>query len=624
MAFLRFTSRIIDLGDSVIRFAWMTAGALTMGLGVWAMHFVAMLAYRLPVPVAYDPVITTLSAVPAVLGSAVALHIVARPTVTTLRLVLGGVFLGAGIGAMHYTGMAAMQFDAFVRYDMTLFVMSIVVAVALAFIGLYATLWTTRHGGVAPTRRREIVGALIMGLAVSGMHYTAMISAYCFAIDTRLNIMPFDPQVFAGVTTTVAVLVLLMAIGGVVFDRRLAREITQRERVQTQLQQAQKMEAIGQLTGGIAHDFNNLLGIIIGNLDLLKETQSFDAKGSRLVNAALDAALLGTDLNRRMLAFARRQSLQPERVDVEGVLADMKTLVERAVGGRVRVHVALGSNTDAPIWPVSVDLTQLEAALINLAVNARDAMPDGGTLTIETANATVDGAYRASHPDIKLGDYVCISISDTGVGMTRDVQARAFEPFFTTKPLDKGSGLGLSMVFEFVQQSGGYINIYSEPRRGTVIRLYLPRAENSSAPLVRRRARGEGGATQNGHEVILLVEDNDLMREVTTALLDELGYTVIAASNAEAALKIIDADASIDLLFSDVIMPGAMDGIALTREAKRRRPDLRALLTSGFTNRAGESLAAHGGADPGLPARLLTKPYRAQELAAAIRQALDE
>ncbi|MCD6073473.1 MAG: sensor hybrid histidine kinase, partial [Rhodospirillales bacterium] len=548
-AFLRFTSRIIELGDSVIRFAWMTAGALTMGLGVWAMHFVGMLAYRLPIPVAYDPVVTAASALPAVLGSAVALHVVARPKVTTLRLLLGGVFMGAGIGAMHYTGMAAVRFDAFVRYDPVLFITSVVVAVALAFVALFATLWTMQQGGVGPTRRREAVGALIMGLAVSGMHYTAMTSAFCFSSDTRLNVMPFDPQVFAGVTTTVAVLVLLMAIGGVVFDRRLAREIGQRHRVQSQLQQAQKMEAIGQLTGGIAHDFNNLLGIIIGNLDLLKEMQQVDAKGSRLINAALDAALLGTDLNRRMLAFARRQSLQPERVDVEGLLTSMRTLVERAVGGRVFVRMSIGAQAETPIWPISVDLTQLEAAIINLAVNARDAMPDGGTLTIETANAVVDATYRASHPDIKPGDYVCISISDTGVGMTPEVQTRAFEPFFTTKSFDKGSGLGLSMVFGFVQQSGGYINIYSELGRGTVVRLYLPRADADAAPAIHRRRSDTVAVSEGGHETVLVVEDNKLMSEVATALLTELGYVVIIASNAEEALKIIDTDTSIDLLF---------------------------------------------------------------------------
>jgi NO-binding membrane sensor protein with MHYT domain/nitrogen-specific signal transduction histidine kinase len=517
-AFLRFTSRIIELEGSVIRFAWMTAGALTMGLGVWAMHFVAMLAYRLPIPVAYDPVVTALSALPAVVGSAVALYVVARPKVTTLRLLLGGVFMGAGIGAMHYTGMAAIRFDAFVRYDLMLFVTSVVVAVALAFIALFATLWTMQRGGVGPTRRRETIGALIMGLAVSGMHYTAMTSAFCFAADSRLNVMPFDPQVFAGVTTTVAVLVLLMAIGGVVFDRRLAGEIAQRRRVQTQLQQAQKMEAIGQLTGGIAHDFNNLLGIIIGNLDLLKETQQVDAKGSRLINAALDAALLGSDLNRRMLAFARRQSLQPERIDVAGVLAGMKTLIERAVGGRAFVRMPLGTTgAETPLWPVTVDLTQLEAAIINLAVNARDAMPEGGTLTIDAANASVDTTYRASHPDIKLGDYVCVSISDTGIGMTPEVQARAFEPFFTTKPFDKGSGLGLSMVFGFVQQSGGYINIYSEPGRGTVVRLYLPRADANALPTTHRHKSDAVAASPIGHETVLVVEDNRLMSEVASA-----------------------------------------------------------------------------------------------------------
>jgi NO-binding membrane sensor protein with MHYT domain/nitrogen-specific signal transduction histidine kinase/CheY-like chemotaxis protein len=751
-AFLRFTSRIIELGSSVVRFAWMAAGALTMGLGVWAMHFIGMLAYRLPIPVGFDAAVTALSALPAVLGSAVALFVVGRPAVTMARLLLGGTFMGAGIGAMHYTGMAAIRFDAFVSYDPLLFATSVVVAVALAFVALFSTLWSVRQEGSAPSLFREGVGAAFMGLAVSGMHYTAMTSAFCFAQPVMGHrVLALDHEVFAAVTTTVAAIVLLMAIAGIIFERRLSLEIARRQQAaerarvidqrmrdaietmpdglalfdrdaklvlwnsryagdeltqellkpgakyadlvrhrieaqwpdapperkekmiaerleqfrnpaapmttqrsdgrwffvrtrstadggavmvrtditplkqaeeklrhsEQQLQQAQKMEAIGQLTGGIAHDFNNLLGIIIGNLDLYTESADGAREGLPLIEAALDAALRGADLNQRLLAFARRQSLQPERVNPTEVLEGMINLLNRAVGERIVVRMKHG---DA-IWPIKVDLAQLESAIVNLAVNARDAMTDGGTLTIETTNVTIDKDDVENHLGAKNGDYVCIAVSDTGTGMTADVQARAFEPFFTTKPTGRGSGLGLSMVFGFVKQSDGHVNIYSETGLGTVLRLYLPRASGEAVgerPSVERTP----ASLPTGSEIVLVVEDNEAMGEVAAKQLKDLGYKVIGARNAMEALTILDNGTQIDLLFTDVIMPGALDGIALTHEARKRRPKLKVLLTSGFTNRASEPTMPES--EIQLPARLLTKPYRKHHLAESIRQALDE
>jgi signal transduction histidine kinase len=418
------------------------------------------------------------------------------------------------------------------------------------------------------------------------------------------------------VTTTVAVLVLLMAIGGVVFDRRLSQEIVRRRRAQAQFEQAQKMEAMGQLTGGLAHDLNNLLGIIIGNLDLLKETLPKSSEDQELVDAALESALRGADLNRRLLAFARRQPLQPERTDLADVLAGMTELLNGATGERVTIRM----ETPGRVWPVKIDPAQLEAAVINLAVNARDAMPDGGTLAIEMRNAVIDDDYVARHPYAKAGEYVSLSVSDSGTGMSPEVQARAFEPFFTTKPVGKGSGLGLSMVLGFAQQSGGHVTIYSEPGRGTTVRLYLPRLRESE-PVTQAPSNEDTvpSAPPTGSEIVLVVEDNEAMGEIATRQLTELGYRVVEARNAAEALKIIESKTPIDVMFTDIVMPGALDGIALTREAKRHRPELKVLLTSGF---AGENAGRNERSS--LPARLLSKPYRKHELAQSMRQALDE
>lgn len=870
-AFLRLAARIAELRQAPVRYLWLAGGALTMGLGIWAMHFVGMLAYRLPIPVSYDAFVTGLSAMPAVLASAVALHIVARPTITMSRLLLGGAFMGAGIGVMHYTGMAAMRLDAFVRYDPLLFGTSIVVAVALAILALQVTFWTKRRTAAGPTFMREMLGASIMGLAVSGMHYTAMTSTLCIpTAGLGRGGLGLDPTVFAFVTAAVAAVALLLAIFAVIFDRRLSLEIgqrqqaaaraqridqqmidaietmpdglaifdkddrfircnshfqetftgntvslqagttfediirrrieflwpreepqaneeriqefmrlyrapdaphvsttpngkwtltrarrtadggmvmvmtditavkqaeellrrrehrlalimdnvadalitvaaggtiasfnrsaeqifgyvgaeiigqdfamllldhggkqqrellsqirrgeisiaekgplevvgrhksgrdisielvmrrvdedgkavfigalrdtTERKAIQAQLQQAQKMEAVGQLTGGIAHDFNNLLGVVIGNLDLLKERVALRSEEHFLVDAALDSALRGADLNRRLLAFARRQSLQPERIDVNDVVHGMRDLLQRAIGERIVISLV----PDANIWPVEADLAQLESAIVNLAVNARDAMPDGGKLSIETHNAVLDSDYTESHPGSEAGEYVCITVSDTGVGMSPDVQARAFEPFFTTKPVGKGSGLGLSMVFGFMQQSNGYVSIYSEVGHGTVVRLYLPRTKKMAEAAVADEAATKA---PTGNERILLVEDNRAMGRVIGRQLQELGYHVTEAADAGQALSILERGTPIDLLLTDVVMPGEIDGIGLAHKARDMRCGIKILLASGFTARMTD-LSAKG--DRPLPARLLAKPFRKFHLAQAVRQALDE
>jgi two-component system, cell cycle sensor histidine kinase and response regulator CckA len=394
---------------------------------------------------------------------------------------------------------------------------------------------------------------------------------------------------------------------GVAFDVTHVHEARRREtQLKNQLVQAQKMEAIGNLTGGMAHDFNNLLGVVIGNLDLLRERIGEDAESAELAGEALDAALRGADLTRRLLAFARRQPLQPKRIDVNELVTSIVTLLRRLLGEDIEVSLALGEGT----WPIVADPAQLEAAIANLATNARDAMPKGGRLRIVTANRQLDHDYASMHAELVPGDYAMVEVSDTGTGMPPEVVARIFEPFFTTKEQGKGTGLGLSMVFGFMKQSGGHINVYSEAGIGTTFRLYLPRAAAAKP----QESTAEAEALPRGHgEAVLVVEDNPALRKVAVRQLAELGYRTFEAENAAAALDLL-ARESVDLLFSDVVLPGGLDGIEMARLAQDRRPGLRAVLTSGFPGNPGER--------GDLTFRLLTKPYRKMDLARTLDAAL--
>jgi two-component system CheB/CheR fusion protein len=389
------------------------------------------------------------------------------------------------------------------------------------------------------------------------------------------------------------------------------REQIERTKLEAQLHQAQKMEAIGNLTGGMAHDFNNMLGVIIGNIDLLRDLKGEDSDIDELTREALDAAFRGADLTRRLLAFARQQPLRPQHVDVNELVSGITRLLRRTIGEDVEISLDLAPE----LWPVVVDPAQLEASLTNLATNARDAMADGGRLMIVTGNRTLDADYAAQHAEVVPGGYVMLEVSDTGSGMTSEVMHRIFEPFFTTKSRDKGTGLGLSMVFGFIKQSGGHIGVYSEPGIGTTFRLFLPRM-SEDVPAVE-----ESGATPLLHgrgESVLVVEDNAALRRVVTRQLGELGYRVLAAENAAAGLKLLDRQ-SIDLLLTDIVMPGGINGRELARRARQRWPGIKIVFTSGFSearlNGDGGPLAA---CTP-----LLSKPYRKEDLASAAREALD-
>lgn len=388
------------------------------------------------------------------------------------------------------------------------------------------------------------------------------------------------------------------------------RDITEERELRERLSQAQRLEAVGQLTGGVAHDFNNLLTVIQGNLDLLEDALQDrpDLKGMAAMSG--EAASRAAALTRHLLAFARRQALEPEAVDVQRLLDNMEPLLRRTLMESISIDIIHGPEQ----WPCVADAAQLENAVLNLCLNARDAMPEGGRLTIETANTHLDHDYAERHAEVSPGDYVQISVSDNGDGIPADMIDRVFDPFFTTKSTEKGSGLGLSMVFGFIKQSHGHITLYSEEGQGTTVRLYLPRSD--SAP--ERSSAKPTAELPRGNEAILLVEDDELVYEYSAQALSSLGYRVLGARDGHEALTLLEGPKHVDLLFTDIVMPGGMNGRQLADEAQRRRPGLKVLFTSGYTENA---VVHQGRLDPGV--QLISKPYRRDELARRLRTILD-
>lgn len=389
-------------------------------------------------------------------------------------------------------------------------------------------------------------------------------------------------------------------------------EATARSAAETQLRQLQKMEAVGQLTGGIAHDFNNMLAVVIGGLNLAqRRLDRGETDIRRFMDGAMEGATRAAALTQRLLAFSRQQPLAPESIDANRLVNGLAELLTRTLGERVRLETVLTPG----LWKTLADPVQLENVIVNLAVNARDAMPDGGRLTIETGNANVDADY-ALEAEMPAGHYVMIAVSDTGTGMSPEVLAKAFEPFFTTKGVGKGTGLGLSQVFGFVRQSGGHVKIYSEVDHGTTIKVYLPRTFGEEAQPVARRtpAIARGGLPG---EIVMVVEDEERVRNFSTEALRELGYTVLHADSGPAALAMIDAGQDVTLLFTDVVMP-EMTGRQLADEALRRLPGLKVVYTTGYTRNA---IVHNGVIDPGT--NFLAKPFGIDQLAAKIREALD-
>ncbi|OUL93310.1 hybrid sensor histidine kinase/response regulator [Paraburkholderia hospita] len=397
---------------------------------------------------------------------------------------------------------------------------------------------------------------------------------------------------------------------------KVTRDITERRRAgelleQTQraLFQSQKMEAMGKLTGGVAHDFNNVLQVLRGNLELLESRHGRDGWSAERLGNAIDAIDRGAKLSSQLLAFGRQQPLAPVVIDPARQLRALDDLLRRALGEAVEIESVVAGG----LWNTIVDPHQLENVILNLAINARDAMPDGGKLTLELANATLDDEYVSSLNDVSAGQYVMLAVTDTGTGMTPDVVERAFDPFFSTKPEGRGTGLGLSMAYGFVKQSGGHIRLYSEVGEGTTVRIYLPR---STGTAVETGARA-GGGLKHGNETILVVEDDLKVQSTVVELLTGLGYAVLKANDAEQALAVVASGVHIDLLFTDVVMPGALRSPEMARRAVKILPGLKVLYTSGYTQNA----IVHGGRlDPGV--ELLSKPYSRQQLAFKVRQVL--
>ena len=388
-------------------------------------------------------------------------------------------------------------------------------------------------------------------------------------------------------------------------------DVTELKMLEARLYQAEKMQAVGQLTGGVAHDFNNLLGVILGNLQLIERDVVDNAAVSRKLATAMRAAIRGTELTKRLLSFARRQVLDPVIIDVGHQLHLFAELIQRTLGDTVEMRLNIASD----LWHTRVDLGQLENAILNLVINSRDAMPNGGRLTVAARNFRPDAAFFRTHADLEQGDYVDISVSDTGMGIPPQVLSRVFEPFFTTKETGKGSGLGLSMVHGFAKQSGGAVLVHSELGKGTRISLILPRCieEHSGHEdtLVQKSMPG-------GSEVILVVEDDTDLRATTVLALQQLGYRVLEASNGDSALRVFQEHAHIDMLFTDVIMPGVILGPELALRAREIRPGIKVLLTTGYM---GDPMLAKAGQL--VQEAMLAKPYRNEELALKIRNLLD-
>ena len=393
---------------------------------------------------------------------------------------------------------------------------------------------------------------------------------------------------------------------------KITRDITEKKAAEEQLRQAQKMEAVGQLTGGVAHDFNNLLTVIMGNLENLDRILPPAPSTQRIIAAALRAASRAAMLTHRLLAFSRRQPLTPEVLSANKLVAGISELLRRTLGESILVETVLAGG----LWPTLADGNQLENALINLAINARDAMPEGGKLTIETANTHLDEAYARMHDEVQPGQYVGIFVTDTGIGMTPETVAHAFEPFFTTKEIGQGTGLGLSQVYGFIKQSGGHVKIYSEVGLGTTVKLYLPRYRGTEQAVDEKLETHQ--LPRGRSELVLVVEDDPDVRDYTVEMVGDLGYSVLSAPDGASALRLLDSHREVSLLFTDVGLPGGMNGRQLAEQALRRQPQLKVLYTTGYARNA---IVNQGRLDPAV--EVVFKPFTYSDLAIKIRHVLE-
>ena len=702
-----------------LRTVWLGTAAVAMGGGIWAMHFIAMLAFSMPgMAVGYDVGLTLVSLLLPILVTGAAFSVVTRGERSLRRCATAGLFMGLGVVTMHYLGMAAMRMAGSIRYDAWWVCLSVLIAIGAATAALWLAAQTSHQV-------EKVGAAIVMGIAIAGMHFAGMraatftlqaipqagrdsnagqtalaigvlattflilfLSLLAAMFDPRfalaaqreaaalraseerfralyrgtplplhsldrdgrieqvsnawlallgyerdevvgtplraflteesahqfheqdwpqlLDAGTLDPRDYRVVARSGAILDVvsamrvecdetrnfLHAVGGLT-------DVTERKRVEDALRQAQKIEALGQLTGGVAHDFNNLLAVIMGNLDLLRRRLPDDPRLARLVDSAMEGAQRGASLTQRLLAFARKQDLQPEAVDLAELVRGMTDLLQRSLGPMVRVE----THFPAGLPPVHADAHQLELALLNLAVNARDAMPEGGTLAIGAVAETIAGGDPHG---LATGDYVRLTMADQGEGMDAATLAKATDPFFTTKGVGKGTGLGLSMVHGLAEQSGGRLAIQSAPGRGTTVALYLPATKPARrAPVAPPR----GDARETPAREVLVVDDDSLVLANTAAMLEDLGHRVRLAASGEAALAALADDSAIDLVVTDQLMP-QMTGAQLASRIRQQAPDLPILIVSGYAE-----LGTEAGRFPILP-----KPFDRAALAAALAE----
>jgi NO-binding membrane sensor protein with MHYT domain/nitrogen-specific signal transduction histidine kinase len=591
------------------RLAWLTATAVAMGLSIWSMHFIAMLGFNPGAEVRYDVGRTVLSLLLAIATTAFAFFFARGGGAR--REIMGGVVMGAGICTMHYVGMSAVITSVTLMVEPVYVVLSFVVAVSASTSALFVARSET-------TPLQRVLAAAVLAFAIVGMHYTAMFGVRALpGPSSDVGSGGIDSLVLAIAVAAGTLFILLLALIAAISDRRfvaaalteqqakerVATALAEKSEAEAALMRAQRLDALGRLTGGVAHDFNNLLTVVIGALDVILRNPEDAARRQRLGQAALMAARRGQRLTAQLLAFARQQPLQPELRELNALIRQAEPLLRRAMSERVRLTVRLSDASAV----ARIDPAQFEATLLNLIVNAVDASTSaGGEIVVETKLCTVSAGEVATLPP---GEYFRMSVADSGQGMSPDVLKHIFEPFFTTKPPGKGTGLGLSQVYGFVKQSGGEIQVDSAEGAGTRFSIYLP--VTAETPEQDHDAASQRVAVVRPLN-ILLVEDDPSVAAVTDAMLTDFGHKVHRAANADEAQRVLWSDAEVDVLFSDVVMPGGMNGVELAKHAVSQRASLKVLLTSGF---AGESLDEwlSQGAWP-----FLRKPFLSTELAQAL------
>jgi PAS domain S-box-containing protein len=717
----------LDLGGRIrvsrrwARLAWLATAAIAMGGGIWSMHFIAMLAFFMPMPVSYDFGLTLFSLVVAIGVTAVGFFMIGARQATALQLVLSGIFMGIGIVAMHYTGMAAMRMPADLRYDRVLVALSVLIAIGASIAALWLAFRTT-------VTWQRLLAAVVMGSAISGMHYTGMAAATFVAhpgMDEARGIPSLAQSNLALAIAVITFVILLLALVASTFDRKLTRlaereaallreseaqlrklyretplplhavgadgrieqvsdawlkllgypredttgrnltdfmtedskrryektvwprlqlgedikeaecrfvrksgevldvllnaheeradgkpvrmlggivDITARKRAEEALRQSQRMEAMGQLTGGVAHDFNNLLMVITGAADKLGRTIQ-DQRMTGSLEMIATAVKRGKDLTSHLLSFARRQTFETAVLDLTEMLPKFEEMLKRSLRGDIEIR----TQVDGGPCRVHVDPGELELALLNLGVNARDAMPDGGILSLAIRRVALSGS---ADTDALRGTFVALELADTGVGIPAEALKHVFDPFFTTKGPGKGTGLGLSQVYGFAKQSGGTATIRSEPGHGTTISIYLPAATDAPVP-VEQKAEQVDRELRTGKGTVLLVEDSKEVAAILAEYLEQLGFAVDHAWNASDALRNLQSKRPYHLVVTDILMPGSVAGLELARIVRGNYSQIPILLTTGYSERAQDAVLEGFS--------VLQKPYNLKTLSDAIR-----